>query len=155
MTSGLLRREFRREPAVLQGFEHGCNTLGAHGGDDAFNLGAVIFGAESGGGIEAEREHMLRILPRIGRPDHAAQRMTGEMRLVDAKFGAQCFEVLDQIIERIGWCRSWRLAVATQIIGDHPEMRLEMGNEPVPRMARSTNAVNEKERRALALDREG
>ena len=147
--------ELRREPAVLQRLEHLRNALRPHGGDHALHLGAVILGAEGGGGIKPERQHMLRIFQRIGRADHAAERVAGEMRLLDAEFLAQCLEVLDEIVERVGRLRLGRGAMAAQVIGDDAVFVLEMGHEPGEGGARGADAVDEEDRLSLALDREG
>jgi hypothetical protein len=87
--------------------------------------------------------------------DHAAQRMPGEMCLLDAEFLAQCFQVLDEVIERVGRLRRGRHAMAPQIVGDHAVFGLEMGHEPGEGGARGADAMDEEERFALTLDREG
>ena len=147
--------EFRREPTVLQRLQHLRDALRPHGGNHALHLGAVILGAEGGGGVEAQRQHVLRIFERIGRADHAAQRVPGEMRLRDAQFLAQRLEVLDEIVERVGGRGLGRGAMAAQVIGDDAVFVLQIGHEPREGSARCADAVDEEDRFSLALDREG
>ncbi len=95
----------------------------------------------------------MRITACIGGADHAPERMTGEVRPLDAEFLAQLLQVPDQVVERIGGRGRRRLAVAPQIVAHAAEVPLEAGDETVPAVPGGTDAVNENQRRPAALDR--
>ena len=67
-----------------QGIEHLGDPLLLHGADHAPDLGAVVLGAPRRGRQKAEGEHAAGMLAGIGRADHPAERMAGEMRLPEA-----------------------------------------------------------------------
>ena len=77
------------------------------------------------------------------------------MRPLDAEFGPQRLEILDEIVERVGRLRRGRFAMAAQIIADAAEFALEAFDESVPGMARRADAVDQEQWRAIAFDREG
>ena len=91
--------------------------------------------------------------PGIGRTDHAPQRMAGKMRLLEAGALADTLEVPDEVFETELAVRHGRRAMAPQVVAHHGEMLGQRRCHEPPDVSRRTDAVNEKEGRAGALNR--
>jgi hypothetical protein len=99
---GPRRDKLVRIPAGDQGIEDRCDAFFLHRRDDGHHL-RPVFGRSAGRRAQqTQRENPFRVRARIGRPDHAAERMADDVGLVDAEFFAKRFEVVHQIVERIG-----------------------------------------------------
>lgn len=59
---------------------------------------------------------MRSVAVRIGGGNHAAERVAGKVGLLDPELTAQRLQILDEILERVGWRALRGGAMASQVV---------------------------------------
>ncbi len=95
-------------------------------------FGEIVVAAPGGGTQQAYRQAMFGIGEGVGRADHTAERMAGDVNAIMPQFLPQGFEVLHQVVEGIRGRWLWAVTVAAQVVAHTGKAVLQPIDQLIP-----------------------